>query len=178
MPEDETQEEEQTVEVPAEQLDKLVNKVDELEEKTDNLEEENEKLKYASDKGRQQEYERQQEGEMVMEVGVPFYPYETEDGEVKELFMQAWEMVKDQVRVTQDGNLIADQQIKLYLKDEDGEDYEVVEPYKAFHTNRKLKEAEVIEETQKRTKDGEDVTMYKVRLDNGRELEIDSKYIN
>lgn len=178
MAEDEqTNEEEQEkmAKVPADQLENLLSKVENMEEKMNELEEENEKLNEIADRGRRERYEREQEDEeMVKKVRIPFFNHE------KGRFMvTGWDMVTDRVGFTTDGKMFSDQEILLQFSPEDGEEFTETIDYKLFHKNRQFEEAEVLEEVEKTTQEGDKTTMFKVKLlDSGREVTIDSKYIN
>jgi len=67
----------------------------------------------------------------------------------------------------------------LQFNPEDEEPFTETIDYKLFHKNRQFEEAEVLEEVEEKTKDGDTTTMFKVKLvDSGREVTIDSNYIN
>ncbi len=171
----EQEEQEKMAKVPANQLENLLSKVENMEEKVDELEEENEKLNEIADRGRRERYERDQEDEeMIKKVRVPFFNHE--EGK---FMVSGWDMVTDRVGFTTDGKMFSDQEIQLQFSPADGEEFTETIDYKLFHKNRQFKEAEVLEEVEKTTQDGGKTTMFKVKLlDSGREVTIDSKYIN
>jgi len=176
--EDNTQEEQQDekmAKVPADKLSQLLDKVESMEEQVDELKEENEKLNEVVDRGRREQYERKQESdEMIKKVRIPFFNHK--DGR---FMVTGWDMVTDRVGFTQDGKMFSDQEIQLQFNPENDETFTETIDYKLFHKNRQFEEAEVLEEVEKQTKDGDTTTMFKVKLvDSGREVTIDSNYIN
>jgi len=175
MAEEDNTQEEKMAEIPASQLEQLIDKVETMEEQVGSLQEENEKLNEVVDRGRREQYERKNEtDEMIKKVRVPFFNHE--DGR---FMVNGWDMVTDRVGFNNEGVMFSDQEIMLQFNPEDDEMFTETIDYKLFHKNRQFEEAEVLEEVEKQTKDGDTTTMFKVKLiDSGREVTIDSKYIN
>lgn len=177
--------EKETVEVEAELLEKVMQKQDKMSEEMEELKEENKKLEAIADQARKQRYEEEHaEDGLVKTVRVPFFT--TEDGE---RLVKAWESGEDTVGYTKDGKPFFKQTMILHLVKEDEEGKPVTDEdgnteiekeeidYSLFYKNTRTEKAEVTEERNIK-RDGGETIMYETKLENGREVEIDSKFVN
>lgn len=145
---DEDDSKEEKVEISKTVLSKLLERVDDLENAADRRRLENVQS-------------RRNEGKLVKRARISFFEGKAVVG---------WKKIKDDVYTDKDGRLHEDQVIEIFF--EDGKSTET--DYRTFSRVSTKKEGEVIGES----KDKEGNENYKIQMDDGREYDIDIKFIN
>ena len=146
---------EDVVEVSKSTLEKLLNRVE-------NLEKDNELLKEAADKEKIAKIARLKSGgKLVKTVNINV---------LNNKIVIGWSRVKDDVYFDEQGRLHEEQIIAVHY--EDGEKKEM--DYRAFSRLRTSLKGEVVAET----KDNDGNTNLKVMLADGKEINIDIKFVN
>jgi hypothetical protein len=149
------------VEVKKEVLEKLLERVDSLEKR-------NEILTEAADKGRLSRVEQlRNQGKLVKSVFINTY---------NEKIIVGWKKIKDDVYKDQEGRLHEDQVVGLIFEGEDEVGTEL--DIRSFVRLLVKIPAEVIEESKDRDGNTNFVVIIKDGKNKGKQLKIDSKFIN
>jgi len=145
----------ETVAVPRNTLEKLLGRVEKLEK-------DNEVLKEVADKNKLAQVERQRSGgKLVKTVTV---------SQVNSQLVLGWSKVKDDVYFDEQGRLHEEQVVNIHFEGGDTREMD----YRAFSRLRTPVKAEVVGES----RDNEGHSNLKLQFADGKELEIDSKYVN
>jgi hypothetical protein len=81
------------------------------------------------------------------------------------------------VGYSRDGKPFFNQTVILHIEEDDDEIKKEEIDYSLFYRNIETEPAEVLNEKEKKNQNGTTLS-YEVKLDSGREIEIDSKFIN
>lgn len=131
----------------------------------DNVEKDNEMLKYASDKGRLAKYEIMNQKDIIRTAKISFL----KDNKGKQQAVVAWRTVQDDVYLDAHGIYHEDQVIEVTLEDDSKNKLRYID----FARLVEKKEGEIIKK--KQTKDGE---VFKIQMKDGKEYDLDIKFIN
>ena len=160
-----------TVEVPKNLLQEIIDNQKIQDEKIKNLEGENERLVYAADKARLSIFDSRQGIDIIRKFHIGTWMYEG-----KARLIVGWFMVKDEVTtVFEDGRrrIVEDQVIMLLLDNGDKESIEVEVAYPTFANEMKRVTGDVVSSA-KRGKD----EYRTLKLEDGREIEMNIKFVN
>lgn len=177
--------EEEKVSVPKSLLESILRKQEELEAGRIEDNKKIDQLQYAADKARMGIWDqRNAAGELIRTFGVGIWKMKNEDtGEMIDHIIRGTKMVFDDVVIEDNGGvrrLVEYQTLKVYLDDgleeKTGKEKPLLEvemPYVNFHRLLNRKRFPVVRES--KTENGEFRTL---RLDDGREIEFDIKFLN
>lgn len=155
---------EETVSVPKSQLTEILKKVEALEES-------NKRLSYAADRGRLDQFDNANKPKELTRVRLNVYE-DPQEGVPK--VIMAWKMIMDEVVYDRVRGYIEKQIIELTLED----DTKVQVNYGDFSIGKRRKQqpAEIVSR-KKDEKSGNELLSLK-RVSDGKEYEIDTRFIN
>lgn len=174
--EPESENKEDTIEVSKDLLEEILESNKRRDEQIEELKEKNKMLEEISDKGRKQRYQSEHSDELVKVIRIPYY--KTPEGRKR---IAGWEAGTDEVGYTREGKPFFKQTVVLHLVEQDKEGNEEIRKeevdYSLFYKNTESERAEVLEEKEIKTKNGSTIA-YRAKMEDGEEVEIDSKFIN
>jgi len=156
--EEETKKEEEVVEIKKTDLQSLL-------ERLDKVEKDNNMLLSVADKGRVSRYELINQEELIRTAKISFL--KNEKGESKAVV--AWRTVQDEVYIDANGVYRENQIIEIFFDDKKSQKIRYID----FVRLVEKREGEIIEKRQ--TKEGE---IFKIQMKDGKEYELDIKFIN
>lgn len=156
--ENETKTKDNIIEIEKDVLKSLIARME-------NLEKDNEMLKFSADKGRVSRYEMMNQQDLIRTAKVSFL--KDDKGILKAIV--AWRTVQDDVFIDVNGIYREDQVIEVFFEDKKSSKIRYVD----FARLVEKIEGEIIEK--KQTKEGE---IYKIQMKDGKEYDLDIKFIN
>ena len=149
---------------------KLLQEINEKLEKNDKIiqeqAEEIKKLTFAADVSRLDQYDAKHRGSLIRKVKLNLF-----SGKI----VRGWKTVKDEVGVNKEGVLVENQTVKLFLDEGDGEKMSSIEiPIVVFSRGTEKLETEII----KRSTTSDGIDTMTVKLSDGREIEMDVRFLN
>lgn len=164
----------ETIEVDKAGFETFAKNYKKQEEELKQLRADLDRVAYASDKARLSIYDSKTKKKVIPECKLRTF-IRVEGEETNTYIIKGWRTLEDTVLEQTNGVFLVKQDVEVILEDKDGKTTKETMPLRTFGTTFKYIPAKIIAET----KDAElDVEIAKVKLEDGREFNLDKTFIN